>query len=94
MNHQRVYSVNIPFSKEVSPTKPGSATGTKNKERLQNPSEAPLSKSHADTFMSKSTRNSVTGHGDLDTFAARQKNAATIAQSSVKMKFPENSSYA
>jgi len=44
--------------------------------------------------MSKSTRNSVTGRADLDAFAARKKNAAMIAASSVKMKFPENSAYA
>ena len=89
VNRQKVYSVNIPFS---SPNKPGSASGGKNQKLAMSPDEA-LSKSHANTFMSGSTRNSVTGRSDLEAVMARKQNAATIANSSVKMKFPENSPY-
>ena len=89
-NRQKVYSVNIPFS--GSPGKPGSASGAKNKALAMSPEET-FSKSHANTFMSNSTRNSVTGRSDIDAIMARKQNAATIANSSVKMKFPENSPY-
>lgn len=55
--------------------------------------EEGLSKSHTNTFMSNSSRNSVTGSLAMEAVLARKANAATIANSSVKMKFPENSPY-
>lgn len=83
--------MNIPFS--GSPGKPGSAAGGKKQQQLVMSPEEALSKSHANTFMSNSTRNSVTGRTDTEAVLARKQNAATIANSSVKMKFPENSPY-
>ena len=52
-----------------------------------------MSKSHAETFLSNSKRDSVTGRADMEAIMARKQNMATLTATSVKMKFPENSPY-
>ena len=76
--------MNIPFSKDAksTPQKPGSAAGrmaSDSDKKVFGSPQGKLSQSHANTFMSGTSRNSVTGkRSDLEAVLARKQNMATL----------------
>ena len=74
VNQQNVYNVNIPFSKDakLTPQKPGSAAGRQPDSESKAFDKKKFSQSHAATFLSNTSRNSVTGRSDLEAVLARK----------------------